>query len=74
MNMACIGCTRDVNLDHVIFENYNGPVKCFSCGTIMEIRTVGGVLDTVAPHGGDPVLQGGAMLFPEKSGVFPADS
>jgi len=74
MNMICISCNRDVNLDHVIFENYHGPVKCFSCGAMMEIRTVGGVLDSAAPQGGAPVLQGGAMLFPEKSGLFPADS
>jgi hypothetical protein len=72
MNMACIGCTRDVNLDHVIIENYNGPVKCFSCGTMMEIRTVGGVLDSVAPHGGSSILKGGAMLFPERTRVPPA--
>jgi ribosomal protein S27E len=68
MNMICIACNRDVNLDHVIFENYDGPVKCFSCGAMMAIRTVGGVLDSVAPQGGSPVITGGAVLFPGKSG------
>lgn len=65
MNMTCIACSRDVNLDHMVFENYDGPVKCFSCGTMMEIRTEGGVLNSVAP-------QGCAVLFPENPGVFSA--
>jgi ribosomal protein S27E len=69
MNVTCIACNRDVNLDHVVFKDYRGPVKCFSCGTMMEIRTVGGILDSVSPQGGVPLLQGGAILFPEKSGV-----
>ena len=68
MNMTCIVCGREVNLDHVVFENYEGPVKCFSCGAMMEIRTVGGVLDSVAPQGGSPVITGSAILAPEKSG------
>ena len=37
MKMTCIVCGREVNLDHVIFENYQGPVKCFSCGAMMEV-------------------------------------
>ena len=73
MNMICIACNRDVNLDHVIFENYDGPVKCFSCGAMMEIRTVGGVLDSVAPQGGSPDLHGGAIMFPEKRGLLSSE-
>ena len=47
MMVSCINCSREVNLDHVIFDNYEGPVKCFSCGTMMEIRTAKGTVDNV---------------------------
>jgi len=73
MNVTCIACSSDVNLDHVVFENYEGPVKCFSCGAMMEVRTVGGVLNSVAPQGGSPVITGGAIPFPEKSGFVASE-
>jgi len=72
MNMTCIACRRNVNLDHVVFENYEGPVKCFSCGIMMEIKTVGGVLGSVAPQGGESVLKGGAAMCPERRGASPS--
>ena len=50
--MVCIVCGKEVNLDHVIFQNYQGPVKCFSCGTMMEVKTARGTLDDVALQGG----------------------
>lgn len=52
MRMVCIVCGKEVNLDHVIFQNYQGPVKCFSCGTMMEVKTARGTLDDVALQGG----------------------
>jgi transcription elongation GreA/GreB family factor len=51
MKMSCITCGREVNLDHVIFQNYEGPVKCFSCGTMMEVKTAQGIVDNVTPLG-----------------------
>jgi len=55
MKMTCIVCGREVNLDHVIFENYQGPVKCFSCGAMMEVKTGQGMVATVTPLGGKVV-------------------
>jgi hypothetical protein len=55
MRMVCMGCGRDVNLDHVIFENYEGPVKCFCCGTMMQVKTVRGVLDSMVVQTAAPV-------------------
>jgi hypothetical protein len=49
MRIRCICCGRDVNLDHRVFEDYEGPVKCFSCSTMMEMRTVRGFVDSVLP-------------------------
>jgi len=45
----CISCGRDVNLDHRVFEDYEGQVKCFSCSTMMEIRAIRGLVDSISP-------------------------
>jgi hypothetical protein len=47
MKLACIACGREVNLDHEVFQNYEGPVKCFFCGTMMEMKTTQGIVDNV---------------------------
>jgi hypothetical protein len=33
MKIKCICCGKDVNLDRRVFEDYEGPVRCFSCST-----------------------------------------
>jgi uncharacterized Zn finger protein len=48
MKLTCIACGREVNLDHEVFQNYEGPVKCFFCGTMMEVKTTQGIADHVA--------------------------
>jgi len=48
MKIKCICCGRDVNLDHRVFEDYEGPVKCFSCSTMMEMKTIRGYVDSLA--------------------------
>ena len=62
MRMVCMGCGREVNLDHEIFDNYEGPVKCFSCGIMMEVKTVRGILDSI-------VLQEATPVFLEKQPI-----
>ena len=49
MKIECIGCGRDVNLDHRVFEDYEGPVKCFSCSAMMEVKSVRGFVDSILP-------------------------
>jgi hypothetical protein len=49
MKIMCISCGREVNLDHAVFEDYEGPVKCFSCSAMMEMRTVRGCVDSISP-------------------------
>jgi hypothetical protein len=44
MRMNCLSCGHEVNLDHPVFRNYQGPVKCFSCGKMMDITTNQGAL------------------------------
>jgi DNA-directed RNA polymerase subunit RPC12/RpoP len=49
MKIKCVSCGRDVNLDHNVFEDYEGPVKCFSCSTMMKLRTIRGFVDSITP-------------------------
>jgi hypothetical protein len=37
MEIKCVNCGRPVNLDHAVFENYVGTVKCFSCSSMMDV-------------------------------------
>jgi DNA-directed RNA polymerase subunit N (RpoN/RPB10) len=49
MKINCTSCGGEVNLDHRVFEEYEGPVKCFSCGAMLEIKTFQGVLSSINP-------------------------
>ena len=52
MKVSCIACNGEVNLDHSIFDTYEGPVKCFSCGTMMVVKTAEGLVAHIAlPRG-----------------------
>ena len=42
MKVKCLYCRHELNLDHPVFHEYSGPVKCFSCGNLMELKTMGG--------------------------------
>jgi hypothetical protein len=44
MRIQCLSCREEINLDHPVFYNYQGPVKCFGCGQMMQIRTIEGAL------------------------------
>lgn len=55
MKIDCPSCGSEVSLEHKVFEDYDGPVKCFCCGTIMEIRTTGGIINAV---GSSEILPG----------------
>lgn len=49
MEIQCVTCGRAINLDHVVFENYFGPVKCFSCSSMMEVKIKDKVLHGAIP-------------------------
>ena len=55
MWIKCTNCGSEVSLEHEVFNDYQGPVKCFSCGMMIEIRTSGGILDSI----------NSSALFPE---------
>jgi ribosomal protein S27E len=47
MRVKCISCGNELNLDHGIFEDYSGPVKCFSCSAMMEVKSTGGEINSI---------------------------
>jgi ribosomal protein S27E len=42
MRVKCLSCGNELNLDHWVFEDYSGPVKCFSCSAMMDVQSTGG--------------------------------
>ncbi len=49
MRVKCISCGEELNLDHGIFEDYSGPVRCFSCSARMEVKSTGGEVYSINP-------------------------
>ena len=49
MRVKCISCGNELNLDHWVFENYEGPVKRFSCATMMEVKSTGVEIYSINP-------------------------
>ena len=50
MWIICTNCGSEVSLDHEVFNDYQGPVKCFCCGTTMYIRVSGAILESAVRH------------------------
>ena len=49
MKVDCIACGYEINLDHKVFDDYSGPIKCFSCGAMMEVKTEQGLMCSLIP-------------------------
>ena len=46
MKINCLSCGHNVDLDDA-YEEYEGQVKCFACGALLEIKTDQGNLKSV---------------------------
>jgi len=46
MKINCLSCGHTVDLDD-IYEDYEGRIKCFTCGAVLKIRTEEGKLRCV---------------------------
>ena len=46
MKINCLGCGFKLDLDDA-YDDYDGPVKCFACESILEIRTEQGSIKSV---------------------------
>jgi hypothetical protein len=49
MKVECVSCGYEINLDHKVFEDYSGPIKCYCCGLMMEVKTAQGVMRRLMP-------------------------
>jgi ribosomal protein S27E len=49
MRVDCVSCGYEINLDHKVFDDYSGPIKCYSCGAMMEVKTTRGALCSLMP-------------------------
>jgi ribosomal protein S27E len=47
MRVKCLSCGNELNLDHWVFEDYEGPLKCFSCAAMMEVKSTGGEIYSI---------------------------
>ncbi len=61
MKLNCLSCGHTVDLRDG-YNDYDGQVKCFTCGGLMAIRTQDGQIKWVElvvsrPPGQDPTLQ-----------------
>lgn len=63
MKISCVSCGYEINLDHEVFENYEGPIKCFCCSNVMHIKAKRGTLNSVEsssvlpPHSTEDVVK-----------------
>jgi len=48
MKVNCLSCGHQVELDDA-YEEYEGPVKCWVCGSLLVIKSEGGRLRSVRP-------------------------
>jgi DNA-directed RNA polymerase subunit N (RpoN/RPB10) len=46
MKINCLSCGHNVDLDDA-YDDYEGAVKCFACGVILNIKTEQGHLKSV---------------------------
>ena len=46
MKINCLCCGHKVDLDDA-YDDYEGPVKCFACQAILEIRAEHGTIKAV---------------------------
>jgi transcription elongation factor Elf1 len=49
MKINCTYCGHEVNLDHTVFKDYVGPVKCFCCGAMIEVKIASGFVYSTNP-------------------------
>ncbi|MGD0921519.1 MAG: hypothetical protein ABSA70_07120 [Terriglobia bacterium] len=46
MKIICLGCGFRLDVDEA-YDDYDGPIKCFVCEAILEIRTEQGSIKAV---------------------------
>lgn len=70
MKVNCTSCGYEVNLGHGVFKDYVGPVKCFCCGGMLEVKIASGFVYSINPLA---ILNGQASDNPEENPKFTAE-
>lgn len=67
MKINCIACGHNFQVDDA-YDDYEGPVRCWVCGALLEIKTIDGSLrrmglcaPPVSSCGGEPAANGTAI-------------
>jgi len=47
IKVNCLCCGHNVDLDEGTYADYQGQIKCFACGAILEVKTEEGTLNSV---------------------------
>jgi DNA-directed RNA polymerase subunit N (RpoN/RPB10) len=47
MKVNCLSCGHSINLEDDTYGDYDGAVKCYACGAILEVKLVEARLKSV---------------------------
>lgn len=47
MKLKCLGCGHNVDLDDGVYSQYQGQIKCFACGAILDVKIEEGFLKSL---------------------------
>ena len=46
MKINCLSCGHNVTLEDT-YNDYEGPIKCYGCGTLLEVRLSDGCIKSL---------------------------
>jgi hypothetical protein len=72
MKIRCLACGHSVELDEA-YDDYEGPIRCWVCGAVFEIRAKDGCVKAArgrehVPSASLPQAFAGAELAEDESG------
>ena len=47
MKVNCLSCGHTIDLEDETYSDYDGAIKCYACGAIVEVKLVEGHLKSV---------------------------
>jgi hypothetical protein len=47
MKVRCVFCGYEINLDHKVFDDYSGSIRCYCCRAMMELKTAQGLICSI---------------------------
>ena len=50
MKINCLSCGHNINLEDSTYGDYEGAIKCYACGAILEVKLIEGCIKSVKLH------------------------